>query len=180
MCITSCEECDILLSICKEFKPNLYVELGVRTGITISEIAKYANRAIGIDINLDKINMDLISNNIELIKCSTLDYVEKIKHLGEFIDVLFIDADHSCDAVLKDFESYFPFVKSGTGLIFLYDTHPIKKRLLDRNLCNDAYKAAEILKKRTSEKYEICTLPGPVSGITIIRKLNEKYVSWMN
>ena len=39
---------------------------------------------------------------------------------GELLDVLFIDGDHSYDAVKRDFDSYHRFVRPG-GVIFLHD-----------------------------------------------------------
>jgi len=48
--------------------------------------------------------------------------LEKVKEIldGEFLDFLFIDADHSYEGVKMDFEMYSPLVKSG-GIIAFHD-----------------------------------------------------------
>jgi len=43
--------------------------------------------------------------------------------LPEFLDVLFIDGDHSYQGVVSDLENYVPLVKPG-GLILLHDVQP--------------------------------------------------------
>lgn len=47
--------------------------------------------------------------------------------------MLFIDADHSKEAVLQDFRGFFPFV-APYGLILLHDSHPGKEGMMHPGL----------------------------------------------
>lgn len=88
--------------------------------------------------------------------------------------MLFIDADHSKEAVLQDFRGFFPFV-APYGLILLHDSHPGKEGMMHPGLCGTAYQAIEELSKET-ESYEMMTIPiSP--GLTICRKRQEQ-LSW--
>ena len=45
-----------------------------------------------------------------------------------FIDMLFVDADHSKEAVAEDFKSMFPFV-TDQEIIILHDGYPFASRV---------------------------------------------------
>ncbi|HTR79999.1 MAG TPA: class I SAM-dependent methyltransferase [Bacteroidota bacterium] len=61
---------------------------------------------------------------IEIKKGKSNEFVETIPSL----DLLFIDADHSIDGCLADYESYSPKVKMG-GLLMFHDYDPRRKDL---------------------------------------------------
>jgi len=83
------------------------------------------------------------------------------------IDMLFIDADHSREAVLDDFNNCLPYV-APHGLILLHDVHPGNAELTHPAWCGTAYQAAEEL-SRNNNAYEIMTIP--VSpGLAVCRK----------
>mgnify|MGYP001795611338 CR=1 FL=1 len=101
--------------------------------------------------------------------------MEEFRASGLAIDMLFIDADHCRDSVLRDFRDYFPFVRPH-GLILLHDTHPGDASLLDYGWCGDAYRAVEEL-QRELDGFEMMTIP--VSpGLTLCRK-RAAQLSWM-
>ena len=91
------------------------------------------------------------------------------------VDMLFIDADHAKDSVLRDFFGILPFV-SQHGLILLHDTHPKSVDYLDPQYCNDAYKAIEELSKRM-DQFEMMTIPLH-PGLTLCRKRTSQ-LSWL-
>jgi len=89
-------------------------------------------------------------------------------------DVVFIDADHSEDAVRKDFDGIWPYV-SKEGLILLHDTNPETIKDTEPGLCGNAWLFAQdlFLDHNDTPMYEVVTLPYH-PGLTIIRKR----ISW--
>lgn len=164
----------VMIELAKLFKPEFYVELGVRKGATLLKMAPYVKRAVGVDINPVAFNPP---DNVSTYKCSTLDFAQGQK--SESIDFLFIDADHDPAAVLADLKAFLPKVKTGTGLIFLHDTHPIMQELTDPGYCNNAWKAADMVFHGNGyPNLEIVTLPGPWAGLSILRKRGTHHLSW--
>lgn len=81
--------------------------------------------------------------------------------------MLFIDADHSKEAVLHNFKDFFPYV-APHGLILLLDIHPGNEQMMQPEGCGTAYLAIEELLRGTGP-YEMMTiLISP--GLTICRK----------
>jgi len=168
---------ELFIALAKLFKPKVYVELGTKKGYTIKRIAPFVEKAIGVDINPQK--LDLLPPNVEIIKSTTLEYVESLKGREPFIDILFIDANHSKEAVMEDFIKYLPYVKTGTGLILMHDTHPINIELTRDGYCNNAWEAAaDIYNLSLALNVEIITLPGPWAGLSILRKRGDHHLSW--
>lgn len=164
---------DLMLELVKLFSPHTYVEIGIHKGYTFKAIAIRVKRAVAVDTE----NMDHIPDwdNVEKYNMTSLEFAEKWR---DPIDLLFIDADHRKIAVLKDLDALLPFIKDGTGLILLHDTHPVAQNLLNDRLCSNAWEAAYAIRRQ--KKYsdlEIVTLPGPIAGLSIIRKA-KKHLSW--
>jgi hypothetical protein len=132
-------------------------------------------RAIAIDINPFA---PAHPGNVEFFQMESEAFaITWKKRKDPTIDFLFIDADHRCESVLKDFNLLSPFVLLHTGLIFLHDTYPIKEELLDDGRCSTAWKAAREITDYAD--FEIVTLPGPWAGLSIIRKTNGSH-GWMD
>lgn len=60
----------------------------------------------------------------------TVEFIQKLSHEAvqgwrEPIDMLFIDADHSYQAVRRDWDDWSPYVKAG-GIIALHDSRSLK------------------------------------------------------
>jgi predicted O-methyltransferase YrrM len=167
---------ELLIVIAKLFKPKVYMELGTKRGYTIRRMAQFVERAIGVDIR--QLELDL--PNVTTITGTTQAYAESLANSGEFIDMLFIDADHSYEAAYEDFLKYLPLVRSGTGLIMMHDTHPVMPELAVEGHCGTAWKAARKIHLLGQDKLnvEIVTLPGPWAGLSIIRKLGDFHLAW--
>ena len=86
-------------------------------------------------------------------------------------DVIFIDACHDIENVIKDFENSVKILNSN-GLILLHDTSPKEKFLFDKNYCSDAYKINDYLNKH-QDYYNYVTLPISNCGITIVNKKHD-------
>jgi predicted O-methyltransferase YrrM len=114
------------------------------------------------------------SPKAEFVCSSTQDFAKQLQAKPISIDMLFIDADHACDAVLSDFWAFFPMV-SPHGLILLHDTHPKNEEYMNPKDCADAYRAVDELAKHANE-LEFMTLPLH-PGLTICRKRRTQ-LSW--
>ena len=156
---------DFILELVKLFKPNTYVEIGARFGYVFNAVSPLVKRSIAVDLRLKGIKQK------QGVECYQIDSKEFAKQWKDPIDLLFIDANHDSKAVLTDFRNLAPFVKEHTGLILLHDTYPINRDLLRKDACSDAWKTAKKINRlRAYSDYEICTLPGPHAGLSIIRK----------
>lgn len=67
----------------------------------------------------DMLNANGLSNIVELIEDFSENYINQF---DQAIDFLFIDADHSYESVLRDYNNWAPLVKSG-GFIAFHDYH---------------------------------------------------------
>jgi len=164
---------ELMLELISLFGTHTYVEIGVQRGYTFNVLAPRVKRAVAVDIN----NMALIMDrpNVEKYRMDSKKFAAQ---WTDPIDLLFIDADHRKESVLADFDNLAPFVRDGTGVILLHDTHPAAEHLLSDRYCSNAWEAAlEIRKKRKYQNFEIVTLPGPYAGLSIIRKA-KKHLAW--
>jgi len=63
-------------------------------------------------------NTKNFSEKIIMVRGFSFNVVEDVKRITNAIDLLFIDGDHSYQAVKKDVELYFPLLKKGGAIIF--------------------------------------------------------------
>jgi hypothetical protein len=146
-------------------KPECYIELGVREGVNFEVCAKHCKRAIGVDIIPPKRPM---KSNMEYHQMTTDEYFSKLDPITVF-DVVFIDADHSYEQSLIDFNNVKDRVIED-GFIFLHDTYPHDSKMFDPGMCNDVYKTALHIKTYFIDDFEILTLPfNP--GVTMVKKI---------
>lgn len=111
------------------------IEIGVLNGETTQFLLSIDGKInlTGIDpIIPDSMESSLIGN-LEIIKSNTEIYGDRFNFIQDYsfkvvdsfeddsIDFIFIDGDHTFDAVEQDFSLYFPKVKKN-GLIFMHDS----------------------------------------------------------
>jgi cephalosporin hydroxylase len=173
---------NVLIQLGKLLEPKVYVEVGTQKGATFNAIVRELGsleKAIGIDIKiLPSVVSEKQRNHVQLFEGTSEDFVATLESKDRFIDFLFIDADHSKDSVLKDFNTLSPFVHIGSGLVFFHDTHPTRQYLLHPGYCNNAWEAARtIFKNSKYRNWEIVTLPGPYGGLSIARNA-PKHLNW--
>jgi hypothetical protein len=154
--------------------PKVYVELGLYQCELFNQIIPYSQNLIGVDTDARAETWMKKSSKTRFVHSTTNEFVRVLEARPIIIDMLFVDADHSKEAVLKDFWNYFPFV-SPHGIILLHDTHPKNTEYMQSGYCGDAYKAIEELSKNT-DKFEMMTIPLH-PGLTICRKRTEQ-LSW--
>jgi len=99
----------------------------VLLGVGILEQGHTDSKIYSVDINFDGMKkknafMDLfgVRGLIKPCKGSTVEFAEELKDL-EFV-FAFIDADHTYNSVVRDFEAWSPLIKRG-GLVAFHDTH---------------------------------------------------------
>lgn len=168
---------NLMIELVNLLTPFSYAELGVKNGYTFNAISKLVMKAYAIDIV--RHNSVEIGPNCEFFECSTVEFYNAFKQRQKHLDFIFIDADHSREAVLNDILLMKNFVRPYTGLIFLHDTYPINSGLLEVGYCADAWKAAKEIREIDKE-LEIVTIPGPWAGFSILRYLPDKKFGWMD
>lgn len=113
-------------------KDGIIVEIGVLNGETTQLFLDNSNsKVVGIDpIIPDSMNSSMIGSlfkirkleekytNFKFFKAYSYNVV---KTWNESIDYLFIDGNHNYEAVKKDFEDWFPFIRSG-GILAMHDS----------------------------------------------------------
>lgn len=140
-----------------------YVEIGCYGGGSACLMLQRPNtRVISIDLgypvpketvysNVDKLNKFNNPYNYLMGNSQTLEMVNELKKLTNEIDILFIDGDHSYQAVINDFTLYEGLVKKG-GYIIFDDYHDYG--------CPGTKIAVDEISEKFKEKYNIIgTLP---------------------
>lgn len=165
---------DFIVHLAGVIRPKVYVELGLFKCALFNRMIPYAEQLIGVDLNPEAGSYMQTSGNTRFFKGTTQEFAKELKVNPLQINMLFIDADHSKEAVLKDFRDYFPYV-APHGLILFHDTHPGEEYLIQPEWCGTAYQAIEELLNENGP-YELMTIP--VSpGLTICRKRHNQ-LSW--
>lgn len=159
---------DFIAILASVYKPNLYVELGLYEGETLSKVLPHAKKIHGIDLKQSTELDNLKNNNFHInIHYTTTNSFFEI--FNEGIDMAFIDADHCFDSVKHDFENVLQRLNPG-GIIILHDTDPENDSLINPGYCGDCYKIVEYLEKR--DDINIVTLPLEPPGLSIVTKKN--------
>lgn len=136
-----------------------YLEFGTYKNETISRVR--CERRIGVDTA----PIENISD-IEFYRTTTAEFIrEHAARLAPF-DFVFIDADHSADAVEADLWGIWPHI-APEGLVCLHDTNPETEADTIPGLCGDCWRLLPLLP--SSGWGESVTLPYH-PGLTIIRK----------
>ena len=107
-------------------KYEVILEIGAFWGGTTEVFANFCRKMISVDIDLPRFYDYTITgcDEYKYIQGSSYEQgtIRKVKKELDKnkIDVLFIDGDHSYEAVKKDFNAYLPLVKKG-GIIGFHD-----------------------------------------------------------
>jgi len=165
---------DFIVHLASLVRPKVYVELGLYHCALFNRIIPFAEQLIGVDISAEAGNYMQQSSKTRFFKGTTQEFGKEVEVSPLQINMLFIDADHSKEAVIQDFKDFFPFV-APHGLILLHDTHPGNEQMMQPEWCGTAYLAVEEFLRETGS-YELMTIP--VSpGLTICRK-RQVQLSW--
>lgn len=149
----------ILSQVFRSCNYQSYLELGVSHGQTLELMSKLTTDYIGVDM------IDIRHNKGTNIFVNTTDNF--FAQNTRTFDMIFIDACHCIDYVIKDFENSIQCLNHN-GLIALHDTDPENESLLPKEFCSDSYKFRELY----CDKYEIITLPVDNAGLTLVKRKN--------
>lgn len=152
-------------------QPKVYVEYGVRNGTSFNAVIDatkpFETRCIGVDVSTIE-NKHSLGEYYQMATDHFADNI--VPTLNVIVDMVFIDACHNKEQVLRDFEKIFPYVAED-GLILMHDTYPLNEMYTTSSYCDTSYLAAWEI--RNSDHYktrtELITLPVH-PGLTIIRK----------
>ncbi|MCJ7564817.1 MAG: class I SAM-dependent methyltransferase [Candidatus Aminicenantes bacterium] len=127
------KELNALMRLAARIHPQVILEIGVDQGGTLSrwiELLNGTGLIIGIDRNPDTINIlnstlgDKMNGVCKIIIGDTKDpltlAMTQSALKGRLVDFLFIDGNHSYEAVKSDYEIFSPLVRLG-GIIALHD-----------------------------------------------------------
>ncbi|HBV85226.1 MAG TPA: methyltransferase [Desulfosporosinus sp.] len=159
---------DFIVHLVSLIRPKVYVELGLYHCTLFNRIIHFAEQLVGVDISPEAGKYMQQSSKTRFFNGTTQEFAKEVESNSLKIDLLFIDADHSKEAVLEDFKSFFPYI-APHGLILLHDTHPGNEQMIRPEWCGTAYLAIEELFREKGLSYELMTIPlSP--GLTICRK----------
>lgn len=165
---------DFILHLISIIRPSSYLEVGIfRCGL-FNQVIPYADSLVGVDIDPNAGMYMKINSKCEFINSTSLDFFKQQIELGRKFDLIFIDGDHSKEAVEADFLGAFSLLNDN-GIILLHDTYPLNIAATTRDRCDDGYKAIDKL-SRLIDKWEMMTIPIH-PGITLCRK-RIKQVNW--
>jgi hypothetical protein len=159
---------DLIVEIVKSVNCKNYLELGVYDGSTFERVSKVVPRVIGVDI----IDFRKDKSIGEFHQTSTQNF---LNGFNEIVDVIFIDADHSFEAVKLDFKNSLKNLNE-FGIIMLHDTDPISEKYIAREHCEDSYKMIDWLKTEYPDM-DIFTFPISEAGLTIVKRSGDRRVN---
>lgn len=129
---------DFIVALARLMQPAVHVELGVHRAELFNQVIPYAGELIGVDIDPRSADFVQTVRNARFVLGTTESFANDLRDSPIMIDMLFIDADHCRESVVRDFRDFLPFVRPH-GLILVHDTHPGDASLLDPEWCSDAY-----------------------------------------
>src|SRR5438445_8144802 len=113
----------LIIHLASILRPRVYLELGIFKCGLFNRMIPFAEQLIGVDANPDAGTHMAKSPKVRFVASTTSNFARHLRNEPISIDMMFIDADHSLEAVEEDFAKFFPFVKSH-GLILLHNTPP--------------------------------------------------------
>ncbi|WP_230969329.1 class I SAM-dependent methyltransferase [Nitrogeniibacter aestuarii] len=165
---------DFILHMASVVRPERYLEVGIfRCGL-FNQMIPFAGKLTGVDIAEEAGASMNRTSKTRFICSKSVDCALELKAKGETFDMIFIDADHSEQAVDADFSHYFELL-TPHGIMMLHDTHPIDTAATSQERCGDGYLAIDRLSRQT-DAFEMMTIPVH-PGLTICRRRTTQ-LSW--
>ena len=166
---------NFILNLASVMRPQNYLECGIYHCGLFNQMIPFAQKLTGVDIAPEAGTYMVKSPKAQFVCSSTDDYAAKLRETGETFDFIFIDADHSRQAVRSDFMNYVGLLRPH-GLLLLHDTHPIDQAATDNARCGDGYISIEEFSRQT-EQWEMMTIPLH-PGLTLCRRRTHQ-LKWM-
>lgn len=147
-----------LANLARRMKPQCYVELGLGDNPAIVQVSEFCNEAYGVDKTRGSHE---VSPNAIIIVMTTDEFFDGPGKTITPPDLVFIDADHRKEQVLKDLANV-AAICADNCVVVLHDTFPESAMYTDPGYCADSYKVPDEI------PWEHVTLPVP-PGLTICR-----------
>lgn len=145
---------------------QVYAELGIYEGETFNAIN--APTKIAVDIDQKYLAYAEDSPVVKKLLGDSKVLANYLCDNSILIDLLFIDANHSRQAVIDDFENLEVFV-APNGIILMHDTFPKSLLYSSQEYCGDAYLALDELTKKFTN-WSFATIPVH-PGLTLATRL---------
>jgi len=142
---------DVINYFIKRYNYKSYLELGLLSGHTYNQIK--CNSKESVDNNA-KINVTY--------KTTTDDFFDNLADDKKW-DVIFIDANHDKEYVLRDIYASLKHLTDG-GIIFTHDVNPFLELQLKSRYCYNAWEAFVYL-RQTREDLTMYTFPFGMLGL---------------
>lgn len=147
-----------LAMLAARMKPRCYIELGLSTDPAILSVGEHCFKAYGVDRKVEKFT---IPPNSVILEMTTDQFFASYGPTIEAPELVFIDADHSMEQVLKDMRNV-AAIAAENCIVCIHDTFPENEAQTAPGFCGDSYKLIRSLWG------EHVTLPFP-PGLTIMR-----------
>jgi hypothetical protein len=139
----------------------VYVEIGVDRGHTMRVVSPNTIEAHAVDVTFEHVHGPL-GPNVHRWPMTSAEFFESTRSWLE-ADVVFVDGDHSAEAVNEDIANALTVLKRD-GTIVVHDTFPTERRWAASH-CGDGYRVIEEL--RGDRELDVATLP-VFPGLTFI------------
>ena len=163
---------DFIVHLVRVLKPQKYLEIGIYRAGLINRLIPLIPEITAVDVDPESGKFIESSNNVEFVNLNSQEFW-KTNPANDY-DLIFIDGNHSREAVLDDFHGALRSIKV-EGVILLHDTYPLDKEATNPARCDTGYLAIEMLSHQTNE-FEMMTIPVH-PGLTLVRK-RSRQVPW--
>ena len=140
-----------------------YLELGIFDNKNFNQIK--SNNKLSVDLN-----------GLAMFTGSTDEFFNQLDPNKKF-DIIFIDANHDIDFVVRDFNNA---VKHATQWVLIHDMIPPSRKYIQSRFCSDSYKLLMFFLQET--KFNVYPMNNNM-GLTLIKmpadsvNLSKKYLS---
>lgn len=178
---------NLLFSVAVAANPRLILELGTGPGLSslafIRALQYYrksgGNQGVFHTCDIDPQTIQTLKRFVRFDSLvvphamSTDDLSLEWAKQATPIDLLYIDAYHSYEQSLADFEHFSPYV-APNGLVLMHDTFPLSEMHEQLQYSGTVWKTPQFIKKYYAEEFEIMTVPY-LCGVSLLRKKGARY-----
>jgi predicted O-methyltransferase YrrM len=150
------------------------LEIGIHKAGLFNKASRFTQESVGIDVDPTCRQSMKLRKQDRFICGDSASEMKKLILEDRKFDFIFIDGNHSKQAVMTDFSLAIELIRLD-GIVMLHDTYPENEHATASDRCDDGYLAVEEASK-LAEEWEMMTIPIH-PGLTICRKRNRQ-VSW--